>query len=101
MQFAEGNTLEYVYSAGGEKLRAVVMNSYGDLLREDAYGQYIPLTEEETSSVDSTDYAGPFVLRSGRPSLYLFPGGYCTLGEGAGVPPSTTTPVTTSSTCAQ
>ena len=60
------------------------MNSYGDLLREDAYGQYIPLTEEETSSVDSTDYAGPFVLRSGRPSLYLFPGGYCTLGEGAG-----------------
>lgn len=79
VQFVEGNTLEYSYTPGGQKLRTVVRNAYGDLLREDAYGHYIPLTEEETASVDSTVYCGPFVIRNGRPDLLLFPGGYCTL----------------------
>ena len=79
IQFANGNVTKYVYSAAGEKLRAIhytaVANTHVEM------GQVYADIEKRHLAVDSTDYrlGGNVVFNNGSFSKVLFDGGYVEL----------------------
>ena len=79
IQFANGNVTKYVYSAAGEKLRAIhytaVANTHVEM------GQVYADIEKRYLAVDSTDYrlGGNAVFNNGSFSKVLFDGGYVEL----------------------
>ena len=79
IQFANGNVTKYVYSAAGEKLRAIhytaVANTHVEM------GQVYADIEKRYLAVDSTDYrlGGNVVFNNGSFSKVLFDGGYVEL----------------------
>ena len=79
IQFANGNVTKYVYSAAGEKLRAIhytaVANTHVEM------GQVYADIEKRHLAVDSTDYrlGGNAVFNNGSFSKVLFDGGYVEL----------------------
>ena len=84
IQFANGNVTEYVYSATGEKLRAVHYTAVPNI--EVGSGETHELTQAEILFKDSTDYHGSLIMENGVPSQYLFDGGYCKLKDNSGNP---------------
>lgn len=82
IQFANGNVTEYVYTATGEKLRAVHYTAVPNI--EVGSGETHTLTDAEILFKDSTDYHGSLIMENGVPSQYLFDGGYCKLTDGSG-----------------
>ena len=79
IQFVNGNVTKYVYSAAGEKLRAIhytaVANTHVEM------GQVYADIEKRYLAVDSTDYrlGGNAVFNNGSFSKVLFDGGYVEL----------------------
>ena len=61
VQFMDGSVTEYVYTAAGEKLRAVHRTAAPNV--SVAFGQTNELTASETLNVDSTDYFTRNILR--------------------------------------
>jgi len=82
IQFANGNVTEYVYTATGEKLRAVHYTAVPNI--EVGSGETHELTTAEILFKDSTDYHGSLIMENGVPAQYLFDGGYCKLTDGSG-----------------
>ena len=82
IQFANGNVTEYVYTATGEKLRAVHYTAVPNI--EVGSGETHTLTDAEILFKDSTDYHGSLIMENGVPAQYLFDGGYCKLTDGSG-----------------
>ena len=80
IQFTNGNVMEYIYSAGGEKLRTIHRTAVANITVP--VGSTLPLTKANTLSVDSTDYIGNFELGSGLWYKYYFNGGYCRIFSG-------------------
>ena len=80
IQFTNGNVTEYIYSAGGEKLRTIHRTAVANVTVP--VGSTLPLTKANTLSVDSTDYIGNFELGSGLWYKYYFNGGYCRVFSG-------------------
>ena len=80
IQFTNGNVMEYIYSAGGEKLRTIHRTAVANITVP--IGSTLPLTKANTLSVDSTDYIGNFELGSGLWYKYYFNGGYCRIFSG-------------------
>ena len=80
IQFTNGNVTEYIYSAGGEKLRTIHRTAVANVTVP--VGSTLPLTKANTLSVDSTDYIGNFELGSGLWYKYYFNGGYCRIFSG-------------------
>ena len=76
VQFMDGSVTEYVYTAAGEKLRAVHRTAAPNV--SVAFGQTKELTASETLSVDSIDYFGNLTAENGEAKIYNFGGGYCT-----------------------
>ena len=84
IQFANGNVTEYVYTATGEKLRAVHYTAVPNI--EVGSGETHILTDAEILLKDSTDYHGSLIMENSVPSQYLFDGGYCSLKDNSGNP---------------
>ncbi len=82
IQFANGNVTEYVYTATGEKLRAVHYTAVPNI--EVGSGETHELTPAEILFKDSTDYHGSLIVENGVLSQYLFDGGYCSLKDNSG-----------------
>lgn len=80
IQFTNGNVTEYIYSASGEKLRAIHCTAVANITVP--IGSTLSLTTANTLSVDSTDYIGNFELSSGLWHKYYFDGGYCRIFSG-------------------
>ena len=80
IQFTNGNVTEYIYSAGGEKLRTIHRTAVANVTVP--VGSTLPLTKANTLSVDSTDYIGNFEIGSGLWYKYYFYGGYCRIFSG-------------------
>lgn len=90
IQFSDGSQTEYVYTAGGEKLKTIHHKSspfihvqLQSAMRRDSISQIIPPTGGTLKpftimSVDSTDYIENFIFENGKPDKYLFYGGYYT-----------------------
>ena len=76
VQFMDGSVTEYVYTAAGEKLRAIHRTAAPNV--SVAFGQTKELTASETLNVDSTDYFGSLTAENGEAKIYNFGGGYCT-----------------------
>ena len=76
VQYMDGSVTEYVYTAAGEKLRAVHRTAAPNV--SVAFGQTKELTASETLNVDSTDYYGSLTAENGEAKIYNFGGGYCT-----------------------
>ena len=74
VQFMDGSVTEYVYTAAGEKLRAVHRTAAPNV--SVAFGQAKELTASETLNVDSTDYYGNLTAENGEAKIYNFGGGY-------------------------
>ena len=81
VQFTNGNVTEYIYTATGQKLRTIHRTAISNITVP--MGTTHTLTQNETQSIDSTDYllAGTYRLTNGMRSMYLFPGGYCNLND--------------------
>ena len=77
IQFTDGNVTKYVYSAGGEKLRAIYQTAVPNITV--AIGSSRELTPSEIQYADSTDYllGGSLTLKNGRIDRYQFEEGYC------------------------
>lgn len=80
IQFINGNRTEYVYSAGGEKLRTIHRTAVGNMGFPIGVG--VPLTLALALYVDSTDYVGNFIFRNSKADKFLFNGGYCSFTSG-------------------
>lgn len=90
IQFSDGSQTEYVYTAGGEKLKTIHHKSspfihvrLQSVMRRDTIGQVLPptggtFTPVTIMSVDSTDHIENFIFENGKPDKYLFNGGYYT-----------------------
>ena len=76
VQYMDGSVTEYVYTAAGEKLRAVHRTAAPNVSVD--FGQTKELTASETLNVDSTDYYGSLTAENGEAKIYNFGGGYCT-----------------------
>ena len=76
VQYMDGSVTEYVYTAAGEKLRAIHRTAAPNV--SVAFGQTKELTASETLNVDSTDYYGSLTAENGEAKIYNFGGGYCT-----------------------
>lgn len=76
IQFSDGSQTEYVYTSAGEKLRTIHRTATPNITI--AMGEKKDLTKEEILEADSTDYIGNFIFENGKPSRYLFGGGYYT-----------------------
>ena len=75
--FTNGNVTKYVYSASGQKLRAVYYTAMPYITR--TFGVKPPeLTQWQTLYTDSTDYllGGSITMKNGRVDKCLFEGGY-------------------------
>ena len=81
VQFTNGNVTEYIYTATGQKLRTIHYTATSNITVP--MGTTHTLTQNETQSIDSTDYllGGTYRLTNGMRSMYLFPGGYCNLND--------------------
>ncbi len=80
--FTNGGVTRYVYSAAGQKLRAVHYTAKPNITSK--WGtKPADLTEEQTLSVDSTDYllGGSLVMKNNMFDKYLFEGGYAQAAE--------------------
>ena len=77
IQFANGNVTEYIYTATGEKLRAVHYTAVPNI--EVGSGETHTLTDAEILFKDSI-----LIMENGVPAQYLFDGGYCKLTDGSG-----------------
>ncbi|MBQ9093748.1 MAG: hypothetical protein IJY03_07130 [Prevotella sp.] len=77
VQFTNGNVTEYIYTATGEKLRTVHYTAMPNITVEQDTRH--DLTEGEILYKDSTDYHDALIMENGRPSMYQFDGGYCSL----------------------
>ena len=77
IQFDNGNVTKYVYSATGQKMRAVYQTAVPNI--SVAMGSTRELAPSEILYADSTDYplGGILTLRNGRIDKYLFNEGYC------------------------
>ena len=80
VQFTNGNTTEYEYSATGERLRTVYRTAVPNLTVP--LGSSTLLDATNTLAVDSVNYVGEFVFENGVLSKYLFEGGYMTFPNG-------------------
>ena len=76
IQFSDGSQTEYVYTSAGEKLRTIHRTATPNITI--TMGEKKDLTKEEILEADSTDYIGNFIFENGKPSRYLFGGGYYT-----------------------
>ena len=84
VQFTNGNQVDYVYAADGQKLREKHTTAVDGLTV--SYGQTLELTPAQIMAVDTTDYSGPWMFRRrGNPNVtyldamsYHFDGGYIT-----------------------
>lgn len=76
VQYMDGSVTEYVYTAAGEKLRAIHRTAAPNVSVD--FGQTKELTASETLNVDSTDYYGSLTAENGEAKIYNFGGGYCT-----------------------
>ena len=74
VQFTDGSVTEYVYTAAGEKLRAIHRTAAPNI--SVAFWQIKELTASETLNVDSTDYFGNLTAENGEAEIYNFVGGY-------------------------
>ena len=75
--FTNGNVTKYVYSATGQKLRAVYYTAKPNITR--TFGvQPAELTQSQILYSDSIDYflGGSLLLKNGQTDKYLFDGGY-------------------------
>ena len=75
--FTNGSMTKYIYSASGQKLRAIHYTAKPNITK--AWGSKpADLTAAQTLSVDSTDYllGGSLVMTNGKIDKYLFEGGY-------------------------
>ena len=102
--FSTGSSTEYVYSSTGEKLSVKHVTSVRDIAVPVDTAISIPVTPgigtlslangleravypgvsdslrismDKLQLVEKLEYAGPFILRDGKPFMYLFEGGYC------------------------
>lgn len=75
IHFTNGNVVEYIYSASGEKLRTIHRTAVANIGYPIGVG--VPLTTVLTLSVDSTGYIGNFIFRNGKAYIFLFSGGFC------------------------
>ena len=77
IQFTNGSVTRYVYSATGEKLRAVYQTAVPNI--SVALGGTRELALTEVQCTDSTDYllGGALTLKNGRIDKYQFGEGYC------------------------
>ena len=82
IQFADGSVTEYLYTSTGRKLRAIHYTAVPGITV--ISGHTHQLTEAEILCKDSIDYLGNLVMENGVPSMYLFPGGYCSLDSHGG-----------------
>lgn len=76
IQFSNGNVTEYVYTANGEKLKAVYRTAVPNIFVP--LGSELSLSSSNTLSVDDITYSGNFIFENGLFSKYLFPEGYIT-----------------------
>ena len=75
--FTNGNVTKYVYSAAGQKLRAVHYTAKPNISR--TWGiKPAELTSNQILQVDSTDYlmGGSLTMKNGKIDKYFFAGGY-------------------------
>ena len=79
VQFTNGNVTEYIYTATGEKLRTIHYTAMPNITVEQDTRH--DLTEGEILYKDSTDYHDALIMENGRPSMYQFDGGYCSLWD--------------------
>lgn len=76
--FINGCTTKYIYSASGQKLRAIYYTANPHTVTRTWGKEPAELTSEQIFQVDSIDYlcGGSLVMRNGRIDKYLFDGGY-------------------------
>ena len=74
IQFSDGSQTKYVYTANGEKLRTINRKASPNI--QVALGKTKVLQPGVVLERDSTDYINNFVLNNGKPSKYLFAGGF-------------------------
>jgi len=76
VQFTNGNQIKYIYSARGEKLRAVHYTAMPNI--SIPMGSSRSLSSKEILCVDSVDYylSGSLTAKNGILDKYLFKGGY-------------------------
>lgn len=82
--FANGSTTEYVYNAGGTKLRVIHKTAKPNVItREYGSEKQKSLTEDMILYSNTTDYlvGGQLILKNGEVSKYLFDGGYCQISR--------------------
>lgn len=75
--FTNGNVTKYVYSASGQKLRAVHYTAVSNITR--TWGtKPAELTKAQILYADSTDYllGGSLTMKNGKIDMFLFDGGY-------------------------
>ena len=80
--FTNGNMTKYVYSASGQKLRAVHYTAKPNIKKGWGY-KPADLTDAQILFKDSTDYllGGSLVMKNGKIDKYLFEGGYAQAAE--------------------
>lgn len=74
IQFTNGNTIRYVYSPLGKKLRTVHLTAVDNVVVP--MGSVMELSADQILFADSTDYSGSFVYENDQISRFLFTGGY-------------------------
>ena len=76
VQFANGNIIQYIYSAEGRKLRTIYYTAMPNI--KVAFGSTHDLDAAEILAVDSADYLmdGSLILKNGRINKFLFGEGY-------------------------
>ncbi len=73
IQFTGERSIEYVYSASGEKLREIHQRPR---ITPGVLSLGSPISLPGFYICDTTDYLGPLILRNGHPEMLRFDGGY-------------------------
>ena len=80
IQFCNGSTISYAYSALGEKQQIVHQTAVPNI--SVPVGTSIYLCGSQILSTDTVYYAGDFIFENGQLSKYLFTGGYISFANG-------------------
>ncbi|MBR0333607.1 MAG: RHS repeat-associated core domain-containing protein [Bacteroidales bacterium] len=77
IQFTNGNSISYVYSPSGQKLRSIYVTAVDNVTVP--LGETVELDAEQIIAIDSTDYSANLIYENGSVKRYLFDGGYVDL----------------------
>lgn len=78
IQFTNGNTIRYIYSPSGKKLRTIYVTAINNIIVP--LGSTVELSGTQILTVDSTDYSGGIIYKNNIAKRLLFEGGYVDLG---------------------